>query len=89
MNQAKYPKRILVQASQKLITKATTEIAWIEAYGDYLKLHMAKEIYFSNFGITMLEARLNPDQFISVHPSFIININFIKEASKYLAVMMY
>jgi two-component system, LytTR family, response regulator len=83
MDQAKYPERILVQAAKKLITIATSDILRIEAYGDYSKLCTMQETYLSNYGISALEAKLNPDLFIRVHRSAIININFIKEVEKY------
>jgi len=83
MDQAKYPERILVQAGKKLITITTAEIVWIEAYGDYSKLYTIKDIYLSNFGISAMELKLNPDLFIRVHRSAIININFVKEVNKY------
>ena len=83
MEQAKYPERILVEAAKKLITIATADIVWVEAYGDYSRLHTLKEVYLSNFGISNLENKLNPDIFIRVHRSAIININFIKEVNKY------
>lgn len=83
MEQANYPERILVQAAKKLITIATSDIVWIEAYGDYSKLYTAKDIYLSNFGISSLESKLPPDLFIRVHRSAIINIAFIKEVEKY------
>lgn len=83
MDQAKYPERILVQTAKKLITIATAEILRIEAYGDYSKLYTMKETYVSNFGISILETKLNPDLFIRVHRSAIVNINFIKEVNKY------
>jgi len=82
MDQAKYPERILVQAGKKLITIATSEIVWIEAYGDYSKLYTMSESYLSNFGIGALELKLNPGWFMRVHRSSIININFVKEVNR-------
>lgn len=67
MEQAAYPERILVESSKKLITVATADIAWIEAYGAYSRLHTLREVYLSNFGISQLETKLRPDTFIRVH----------------------
>ena len=66
-----------------MITIATAEIVWIEAYGDYSRLYTSKDTYLSNFGISAMELKLNPDLFIRVHRSAIININFVKEVNKY------
>jgi two-component system LytT family response regulator len=83
MEQAKYPERILVQTAKKLITIVTADIIRIEAFGDYSRLHNSEQVYTSNFGISLLEEKLNPDIFIRVHRSAIINVNFIKEVNKY------
>lgn len=82
MDQVRYPERILVQAAKKLVTVATADIAWIEASGDYSRLYTLKESYLSNFGISTLETKLDPDLFIRVHRSSLINIHFIKEVNK-------
>jgi two-component system LytT family response regulator len=43
----------------------------------------SSEVYLSNFGISVLEEKLNPDIFMRVHRSSIINIHCIKEIEKY------
>ena len=82
---ASYPEKILVQTGNRLITVATSDIFWIDAEGDYSKLITAKSSYLSNYGISALEAKLNPQQFIRVHRSAMINIHFVKEIQKYPA----
>jgi two-component system, LytTR family, response regulator len=37
----------------------------------------------SNYGISILEAKLNPNSFIRVHRSSLINLKYIKEVQKY------
>ncbi len=83
MDTKSYPERVLVQHNKKLITVAVEDIQWIEAYGDYSKLHVGSEVYLSNFGITSLEEKLNTQQFVRVHRSSIINLNAVKELHKY------
>lgn len=78
-----YPERILVEYNKKLITIAVLDIIWVEAYGDYSKLHTAKETYVSNFGISQLEEKLNPSYFLRVHRSSIVNISAIGQLDKY------
>lgn len=83
MEKTDYPSRVLVHHNKKLITIATETIHWIEAYGDYSKLHVGKNDYLSNFGITDLEQKLNPQQFLRIHRSSIINLDLIKELNRY------
>ena len=83
MEQAQYPERILVNANKKLITVSVGDIVWIEAYGDYSKLYTLHHIFVSNFGISALSEKLNPANFIRVHRSSIINLNFVKEVNRH------
>ena len=48
----------------------------------FRSLHVKDNCFLSNFGITALATKLNPELFLRVHRSSIININFIKELSK-------
>lgn len=84
LNKTNFPERILVQTSKKLITIAVKDITRIEAFGDYSKLFTKENSFLSNFGISVLETKFNPEIFIRVHRSSIININFVQEVSKNL-----
>lgn len=83
MDAPKFPKRILVQSQNKLVTIAIEEVIRIEAYGDYSKLVTKDKTYVSNYGISTLEEKLNDSVFIRVHRSSIINLNAVKELNKY------
>ena len=83
MEKTDYPSRVLVQHNKKLITIAVDTIQWAEAYGDYSKLHVDQQIFLSNFGITDLEQKLDPQKFLRVHRSSIINLDKVKELNKY------
>ncbi|MCY7357766.1 MAG: LytTR family DNA-binding domain-containing protein [Rudanella sp.] len=78
-----YPEKILVQTGNRLITVAVSEILRIEAEGDYAALVTAKTHHLSNYGISALEAKLDPRQFIRVHRSDIINLHYVREIQKY------
>ena len=83
MDRTDYPERVLVEKKDKLITIAVADIIWIEAYGDYSKLHTANDVWVSNYGISALEEKLNPKSFLRVHRSSLINLNKVKELHKY------
>lgn len=83
MDKSAYPERVLVQRNKKHITVSVESIQWIEAFGDYSKLHVNGQSYLSNFGITALEEKLDPAIFVRVHRSSIINLNAVKELYKY------
>ena len=85
MNSSNYPERILVQIGQKLINIAVADIVWIEADGDYARLITLNGKYLSSYGISTLESKLNPNSFIRVHRSSLINLKYIKEVQKYVS----
>ena len=83
MEDTTYPTRVLVQFNKKLITVKCDEILWIEAYGDYSRIHTLGQVYLSNFGISDLEKKLNPQLFLRVHRSSMINLDKVQELNKY------
>lgn len=78
-----YPEKILVQTGNRLVTVAVSEILRIEAEGDYAMLVTDKNHHLSNYGISVLEAKLDPRQFIRVHRSDIVNLHYVREIQKY------
>ena len=85
INSAQYPEKILIQINQRLITVSLSDVLWIDAEGDYSKLITSKGNYLSNYGISHLENKLNPQHFIRVHRSSIINLAFVKEIQKQIS----
>lgn len=82
-NKTSYDSHIFVQKSEKLINMAVEEIMFLEASGDYTILTTKNDQFVSSSGIGKLEEILNPEIFIRVHRSTIININFLKEIEKH------
>lgn len=83
LNDSTYPSRVLVQFNKKLVSIKVEDIVWVEAYGDYSKVHTATNAFLSNFGISELESKLNPEVFVRVHRSSIINLDQVKELDRY------
>jgi two-component system LytT family response regulator len=84
MQQA-FPERILVEQGSKLVSLPVSEVTWLEAKGDYTRIHSAKQIFLSNKGISELEQKLNPRQFLRIHRSAIIALSAIQEVHKDLS----
>lgn len=84
--QETYLTNLLVSVRQKLINIPAAEIIWIEANGDYAKLVTSTNSHLSNYGISALESKLDPQHFTRVHRSAIINVSYIKEVYKYPSV---
>jgi len=75
----KYVDKLIVRAGGRVLFLRADEIDWIEAAGNYVRLHAGKEEYLYRETMTKLEDHLNPDRFARVHRSTIVNIERIKE----------
>ncbi|WP_020569577.1 LytR/AlgR family response regulator transcription factor [Neolewinella persica] len=80
---AQYPERILVNKGRKLVTLPVANIIWVEADGDYSRLHTTTDSLLSNYGISVVEEKLDPGVFMRVHRSSIINLQRVSEARRY------
>ena len=78
-----YSSHLFVQKSEKLLNIPVTEIVHLEASGDYTVLTTANDQYVSSTGISKLEGKLDPDVFIRIHRSTIINLSKLKEIEKH------
>ena len=74
--------RILVENGSRFINIATKDVLYIEADKDYSRIYTEAKSYLSNYGITVLEQRMDPALFFRIHRSYIVNIEHIKELHK-------
>ncbi len=74
---------IFVQKSEKLFNLPVEEIVYLEASGDYTVITTRTDQFVSSSGIGKLEEIMDPDTFIRVHRSTIININYLKEIERH------
>ncbi|MFP2995217.1 LytTR family DNA-binding domain-containing protein [Spongiivirga sp. MCCC 1A20706] len=79
----KYPERIIVEKGNKYVTLSVEDVYFIEAYGDYSKIHNKSETFLSNNGISVLENKLSPQRFLRIHRSTIVNISAVNEIARY------
>lgn len=75
----KYLERLVVKASGRIFFLNTEEIHWIEAADNYVRLHVEKDSHLIQGTMSRLESRLNPEMFLRIHRSAIVNIKFIKD----------
>lgn len=77
--ESNYLKRITVKEKGKIIFVTTEEIKFIEAQGNYLELNMGKHSHLIRMRLHHLENKLDPQKFVRIHRSTIINIDRVKE----------
>jgi two-component system LytT family response regulator len=75
----KYPERLIVKSSGRVFFVRTEEIDWVEASGNYVKIHTKSEAHLLRESMKNMEAKLDPKIFVRIHRSAIVNIDRIKE----------
>jgi len=78
-----YDSHVFVQKSEKLFNLPVEDIIYLEASGDYTVISTKNDQFVSSSGIGKLEELMNPDIFIRVHRSTIINVNSLKEIERH------
>ncbi len=76
---ASFPDRIMVPRGSKYIALPAADILHIRAEGDYSRLITADAAYLSNYGLKKLEERLDPERFLRIHRSAIVQRTAIGE----------
>jgi hypothetical protein len=71
--------RLVIKLNGHVFFMKAEEIDWLEAEGNYVRLHSGKESYLLRDTITALESQLDPKRFIRVHRSAIVNVDRISE----------
>ena len=72
-------KRFVVRLGSRILFVNSDDVDWIDADGNYARLHVAEKSYLLRETMTRLEERLDPDHFIRIHRSTIVNLDRIQE----------
>ena len=87
-----YPERLPIRTAAGVIVIPVAEIGWVEAAGDYLRIHTGEQSYVTRCTMTALESRLDPARFVRVHRSTLVNLAYVRElkgtpATDYVVVL--
>jgi len=78
-NDRRHLQKIVVpRAGGMLIVKAT-DVDWLEASGNYVTLHLGRTTYLLRESLNAFEQKLDPQQFVRLHRSAIVNVDRIRE----------
>ena len=77
------PSRFMVKERGTIRFVDAEDVQWVEAAGDYVVLHAGKDNLMLRDTMTDMEDKLDPDSFVRVHRSHIVNINFVREIKSY------
>lgn len=71
--------RIIIKSGGRVFFVRTDEIDWIEAAGNYLRLHVGETMHLLRDTMNGVETKLDTSQFVRIHRSTIVNVERIQE----------
>jgi two-component system LytT family response regulator len=71
--------RLVIKTKGRIVFLNVDEIDWVEAAANYVRLNAGSESYLFRETISRTSERLNPNHFIRIHRSMIVNVRRIKE----------
>ncbi len=75
-----YPVRFLVRGAKGLYFVRTADIDWVDAQGNYVRLHAGGRAHLLRDTMKGFEEKLDPAAFVRVNRSVIVNIDHIAQA---------
>jgi two-component system LytT family response regulator len=74
-----YLDRLVIKSGGRVTLLRVTDIDWIDAEGDYVRIHVGRQWHLLRETMKNLEAQLDPRRFVRIHRSTIVNIERVKE----------
>ncbi|MEO8201337.1 MAG: LytTR family DNA-binding domain-containing protein [Gemmatimonadota bacterium] len=71
--------RFLVRTGSRMILVQATDVDWIEAADNYVRLHAGDKRHVVRETMKNLETRLDPGQFVRIHRSAMVNLSRVDE----------
>jgi two-component system, LytTR family, response regulator len=81
--EGQFKSRILIKEKKRYFLVELDDIYFFEASGDYVVVHKQKNTHLINDSMNNIERKLDPQQFIRIHRSTIINISYIDSLQPY------
>jgi two-component system, LytTR family, response regulator len=78
-NGNQYTTRIVFKSRGRILFLPVTDIRWISAEENYVRISTATESHLLRETMARLEKRLDPQMFLRVHRSSIVNLQHVKE----------
>lgn len=72
-------RRFMVRSAGRVVFLKAEEIDWIEAADYYARLHVGSATYLLRESMNDLEAALDPEAFVRIHRSAIVNLDRVRE----------
>src|SRR5262252_10467644 len=79
-----YLQWLIVKAGRRLLLLDVTGIIWLEAQGNYVRVHHEQGSHLLRQSMSSLEHKLNPRHFLRIRRSVMVRIDRIKEFQRWL-----
>jgi two-component system LytT family response regulator len=76
--------RLVVKSGGRLFFLRADEIDWVEAAGNYVRLHVGNTPHLLRETMNAIENRLDPEKFFRIHRCRIVNMERIQELQPWL-----
>ena len=76
---ARHARRFLVRGRERTVVVDAADVDWIEAADYYATLHAGGKAHLIRETLTDLAERLDPERFVRVHRSAIVNLDRVRE----------
>jgi two-component system LytT family response regulator len=73
------PERLLIKAEGRISFVDVDGIDWVEAEGNYVRIHCGSQVHVMRETMNGLVARIGERQFCRIHRSRIVNVSRVKE----------
>jgi two-component system LytT family response regulator len=70
--------RLFVRVGGTLVPIPVERVSWFEASGDYVTAHAGGAKHLLHLSLSRLEARLEPQKFVRVHRTHIVNLDQVR-----------
>ncbi len=70
---------LFIRVDTGLLRLDVKEILWLEAAGDYVKIHLKERTHIVYATLKKLTSRLSPRQFVRIHRSYMVNVSKISQ----------
>lgn len=72
-------KRVVVKSQERTVLLKMPAIDWFESCGNYVRVHAGTDRYLLRQTMATLEATLNPQEFVRIHRTAIVNLEAVME----------
>jgi two-component system LytT family response regulator len=82
---SRYRNDLLLRTNGKIVCVSVSEIRYVSAEGNYVRFHLPSESTLIRCTMNSVQAALDPNRFVRIHRSAIVNVTFVKEFRPWLS----